>query len=738
VNRGAFFKVLLLSSSILLVTLLAMESAAAANAARTVKALNPSAQSVYYPDQRDSVEQAVNWLVTTHQNQDGGYSSFSMGADLAASDVAGTLDAILAISAAGFNPAAPLDEGANSPIDFLTSSSEELEAYAGVDGAQAAKIILALVASNQNPRDFTGDDFVSILLGHYSFSGQFGVETPFGHSLAILALSAAHEPVPEAAVTWLISRQAVEGDVSGSWDDGFGTEGNADATAMALMALVSTGTTSTLESQASGYDFLARTRLDGGGWEYAAGLGENANSTALAVQALSAAGLDLEAVNAEGISVINALLAWQSESGAFQVDFGDGRFDDFFSTVQALPAATGRALPLPGRFQAALRAVDCLVTLQDPASGGWEQFATFGVNAAGTSRAIQAITAVGEDPNASKWTVGDVTAVQALENGVPDFAATSGGGGLGVLMQGVVAAGGDVHDFGSTNLALSITQHLSPTGEYDDTSFGPFSHAEAMLGLLSAGLEVDPTAVDWLLSAHDNGDWGGADSTGISMNVLARLGIILPDSLDVLRNSQELDGGWGFGSANPNSSSEVVQGLVVAGENPFAPAWSKVISGTLSNAADAILRQQGHNGCWPNLFGPGDDPFATTDAVLLLVQQPGWESLREITPAVPTLVEGPGNETPTPVATLGQPMDATEIPVPANTPTVRPTVQTSATAFAAENGQQPIPTAEPTSKPIAAQDGPAGTTGVPAALIIAAAVIVIGGAGYLYWSRTRV
>jgi hypothetical protein len=44
---------------------------------------------------------------------------------------------------------------------------------------------------------------------------------------------------------------------------------------------------------------------------------------------------------------LNALLLAQGESGAFQADFGDGPFDDFFTTVQAIPAVAGKAFPLP-------------------------------------------------------------------------------------------------------------------------------------------------------------------------------------------------------------------------------------------------------------------------------------------------------------------------------------------------------------------------------------------------------
>ena len=49
-----------------------------------------------------------------------------------------------------------------------------------------------------------------------------------------------------------------------------------------------------------------------------------------------------------GVDPVTALLSWQGESGAFQVDFGDGRSDDFFSTAQSLVALGFRALRLGG------------------------------------------------------------------------------------------------------------------------------------------------------------------------------------------------------------------------------------------------------------------------------------------------------------------------------------------------------------------------------------------------------
>ncbi|MFQ5398674.1 MAG: hypothetical protein ACE5E7_03655 [Anaerolineae bacterium] len=692
--------------------------------------LGAAAQAESGPDQRDAIEQAVAWLVQTHQNDDGGYTSFSTGANQAPSDVGGTLDVMLAMGSVGYNLAVPAPGETAAPVDYLAQHVAELEAYAAADGGTAGKAILALVAANQNPRDFEGVDLVLQLTNHLSPTGQFQVSTAFNQSLAILSLSAVNEPVPESAVAWLLAQQAQGDALDGSWDDGFGTGGNADATAMAVMALAASGMPADADPLVRAADFLARTRLESSGWEYGPGFGENANSTALAIQALSALGQDFY-TGGDTPSALSALLSWQGESGAFQADFGDGRFDDFFSTVQALPAVAGKPLPIRGRYEAARRAVSCLATLQDPATGGWEQFATFGVNAAGTSRAIQVITAFGDDPTSDRWTAGGVNALQALETLTPDFLAASKGGGAGIVIQGVAAAGGDVHNFAGTDLVLAVTQHLSPTGEYDDTTFGPFAHAEAMMGLLAAGADVDDAAVEWLLNAQTDGDWGDPDSNGIALNVLGQLGIELPQAVENLHLMQTADGGWGYGAASPNSTSEVVQGLVQHGENPFAPAWSQIVSGTVMNPADAVIALQGDNGCWPNLYGPGDDPFATTDAVLLLVPAPGAENMQSIADG------GTAEEPVMAEPVMAEPAESEPTQTPEPTATVTPTAEPPAPT----ETPAPAPTALPTNIPAASgeatQSTPTGSSAgadnlVPGLLIGAVVLLVIG---MIYLSR---
>lgn len=578
-------------------------------------------------DQRLAVKQAVYWMVREFQNDDGGYASFSAGANQAESTVAATLDAVLALSAAGYPADALFPGEPGSPLGYLAAHEDDVIAFTAENGGQAGKVVMALTAAAVDPRAFGGHDFLSDLQSHYEASGAYGVADPYKQAIAMLGVAAARGTIPAAAVVWLEDHQAADG----SWDDGFGTAQSADATALALMALVAAGRTANTPAIQAAVDFLDETQTPGG-WEYGPGLGANPNSTALVIQALSVLGEPWYAASGEwvvgGQSPLAALLAYQSESGAFQSDFGQGPFDDFYATVQAIPAAAGRPFPLPASLEAARAALSCLDTLQDDATGGWPSFAD-PVDAQGTSRAIQAIAALGEEPRGARWTTpGGVDAVEALEALTPDYLAGGRGGRVGIVMQGVVAAGppADVTDFAGADLPLLMSATLSPTGEYDSTAFGIFAQAEAMLGLIAARQPVAPSAVDLLLSTQTGGDWGDPDSNGIVLQVLGGLSRpIRRGTLAALQAGQTVDGGWGFGGASsPSSSAEVIQGLVAVGVNPFGPDWSRVVEGRLFNAADAVLSRQGHNGCWAGPAGPADDPYSTTDAILLLTRRPDW------------------------------------------------------------------------------------------------------------------
>jgi hypothetical protein len=299
-----------------------------------------------YPDQQPALTAAVDWLIANHQNDDGGYSSFSGGANLAPSDVGGTLDVALAMAAAGHDPAVNAAGKTANPIAYLRANAADLDLYAQSGGGVAGKAILSLTAAGQNPRDFQGHNLVANLTAQLTAAGDYNAVTVYEQSLALLGLAAVNETAPAAAVDWIKNQQTA----SGAWGDGYGTDENSDATAVAIMALLAHGETADSPAVQSAVNFLRQTQLPSGGWEYGPGFGQNGNSAALVMQALSGLNEDFYTSASpwakEGQTPLAALLSYRSGSGAFQADFGSGPFDDFFTTVQALPAVAGKTLPI--------------------------------------------------------------------------------------------------------------------------------------------------------------------------------------------------------------------------------------------------------------------------------------------------------------------------------------------------------------------------------------------------------
>jgi hypothetical protein len=313
----------------------------------------------------DAIALALQWMVAEQQNEDGGYGvDFTTGE--AVSNVGATLDAVIAMAAAGHQPGQPYagvqrTGVQRTPVNYLSEHSADLAAFASSGGGAAGKALMALSAARQDPRDFEGQNLVLGLTQQLREDGNYNADGPYSQALALLGLAAVNEPAEEAAIAWLLERQVQAGELEGSWDDGYGTDGSADTTALAIMALVAHGRHADHEATARARDFLARAQLENGAWEYGPGYGANGNSTALAIQALIALGEDVYFPESSwargGHSPLMVLLAWQNlATGAFQADFGAGPFDDFYTTVQAIPAAAGLPFPLPSEAAVAMAA----------------------------------------------------------------------------------------------------------------------------------------------------------------------------------------------------------------------------------------------------------------------------------------------------------------------------------------------------------------------------------------------
>ncbi|MBA2519504.1 MAG: terpene cyclase/mutase family protein [Chloroflexia bacterium] len=259
-------------------------------------------------------------------------------------DPSATTDAVFALAAAaqrGVDTGAAIDQA----VAYLATDGP---AYAETGAGPAAKLALAAIAGGKDPRSFGGVDLIAGLTGPAPGTPPGAPDNlhgagVFNHTLVLLALAAANEPIPPAAIEALRPAQLDDG----SWGFAGTTEagsGDSNTTALVIQALVATGNgTDPMVEPALAYLQSVQTLL--GQFLFQAGEPEtaDANSTALAVQALIAAGQDPS--SADWANAERGLVAFQNVSGGFRYIDAEPA-DNLLATLHAVPALAGYALPV--------------------------------------------------------------------------------------------------------------------------------------------------------------------------------------------------------------------------------------------------------------------------------------------------------------------------------------------------------------------------------------------------------
>jgi hypothetical protein len=248
-----------------------------------------------------------------------------------------TADFVIGTAAAGFDPATLSGCGGGAgALDYLAIASDK----ATTDASKTGKAILAVVAAGGNPADFAGRDLTARLNSLYhSGTGAYGDGSTFSQSFAILAVVASGGSVPDLAKTELAGLQGPDGAWSyGSTPPAAG-QGDSNSTAIALMALDQAGAHST---DTAALAYLKTQQAADGGFVYSTAWGSTSDpdSDSIVLQALLAAGQDPAAAgwSKTGGNVLTALRAGQGSDGGF-VYPGSG--ESAFTTSQ-VPAALMR------------------------------------------------------------------------------------------------------------------------------------------------------------------------------------------------------------------------------------------------------------------------------------------------------------------------------------------------------------------------------------------------------------
>ncbi len=296
-----------------------------------------------------NITQAVNWL-ESQQQPDGGFVGSG-----GKSDPGTTADVALSLAATGVDPNTVSNGDSSMPAhaSMIAYLQSQTSAY-GTTVGTASKLILAAVASGDDPRAFGGQNLVHLILSHQDASTGLFDQQLYVHAYALLALSAANQTVPESAVMALESHQAKNGGwaFDGSDDP---TQTDSNTTAVAIEALVASDQANS-DAISNGMDYLSSLRDDNGLYAYQPTPGSplvgDANSTAVVIQALLASGQSFD--SSPVTSAVSGLQTLRNgDSGAFAYR-SDTPGDNLLATVQVLPALAGKALPIwpvhaPGR-----------------------------------------------------------------------------------------------------------------------------------------------------------------------------------------------------------------------------------------------------------------------------------------------------------------------------------------------------------------------------------------------------
>lgn len=237
-----------------------------------------------------------------------------------------TMDAVFAVRAAGFDPAKETAGGAG-PADYIKAKLAT-ETRVPV----LAKAALVAKALGLDPKAVGGVDLIAKTNAAYDAGKGTYAGDDFSQSVIMLSLACTGNSVPLAAGAALKANQLAE---SGGW--GFGGFADPDTTAIAVQALLATGSAKTDTSLTKATAYFHTSQGDDGGWGFDP-TESNASSTAYVLQALLALGENPEAVGWQkgGVSPVAYLLSQQQADGSFL------GFDPAFATNQVVPALAGR------------------------------------------------------------------------------------------------------------------------------------------------------------------------------------------------------------------------------------------------------------------------------------------------------------------------------------------------------------------------------------------------------------
>lgn len=286
-----------------------------------------------YPLQTADAEvaDALNYL-RDEQNTDGSIGSFVDSAWIA-----------MAIAAAGENPH-DWQVGGNSIIDYLAANAGDASS-----STDYSRMILAITASGEDPTDFGGSDFVSLLEGTYDdVTQQIGDAASLNDdAFGVMALVAAGHSQSSQIVADSVSFILASQNGDGGWGYTVGSDSDVDMTSAVTMALMAAGELASSAPIISALAYIKSTQQDSGG--FLSWGSTNAETDSWAINGLVACGEDPNGAGWNSTAdntPVDDLLTYQQPGGEFYFQGGVPGAWPPQTTAKAIVALLGEYYPV--------------------------------------------------------------------------------------------------------------------------------------------------------------------------------------------------------------------------------------------------------------------------------------------------------------------------------------------------------------------------------------------------------
>lgn len=253
---------------------------------------------------------------------------------------------IMAIAAAGENPH-NWKVGDNSIVDYLRTETTPARLASDTNPTNAhARTVLAIVAADEDPADFGGEDYLAGLKTYYD-GNQMGSSILLNDDFwGVMALISAGESLSSEIIQNSVAFIKQHQNADGGWSWAVNQSSDVDMTASAIMALVAAGESQGSSSITGGLAFIKSTQAENGG--FLSWGATNPSTDSWAIDAIVAAGQDPTSsawANATSNKTpVDGLLSFQSSA--------DGSFPDWqgnpspWVTSYAIPALLGKPYPV--------------------------------------------------------------------------------------------------------------------------------------------------------------------------------------------------------------------------------------------------------------------------------------------------------------------------------------------------------------------------------------------------------